>query len=57
MTSGGQCVMTYGAVPMLLLSVNSSDMHTLEVRQLYTIICSYTHTSRALTCMYRWQSI
>ena len=38
MTSGGQCVMTYGAVPMLLLSVNSLDMHTLEVCQLYTII-------------------
>ena len=34
MTSGGQCVMTCGAVSMLLWSVNSWDMHTLEVSQL-----------------------
>ena len=31
MTSGGQCVMTAGAVLMLLSSANSWDMHTLEV--------------------------
>ena len=37
MTSGGQCVMTTGTALMLLWSVNSLDMHTLEVSQLYTI--------------------
>ena len=31
MTSGGQCVMTAGAALMQLWSVNSWDMHTLEV--------------------------
>ena len=31
MTSGGQCVMTTGISLMLLWSVNSWDMHTLEV--------------------------
>ena len=31
MTSGGQCVMTAGAVQMLLSSASSWDMHTLEV--------------------------
>ena len=31
MTSGGQCVMTAGAVLMLQWSASSWDMHTLEV--------------------------
>ena len=31
MTSGGQCVMTSGIAPILLWSVSSWDMHTLEV--------------------------
>ena len=31
MTSGGQCVMTAGAALMQLWSVNSWNMHTLEV--------------------------
>ena len=31
MTSGGQCVMTCGTALMLLWSVSSWDMHTLEV--------------------------
>ena len=33
MTSGGQCVVTAGMPPMLQLSVNSWDMHTLEVSE------------------------
>ena len=41
MTSGGQCVMTTGVDLMLLLSVNSWDIHTLEVSQLYTYSCTY----------------
>ena len=31
MTSGGQCVMTYGTALMPLQSASSQDMHTLEV--------------------------
>ena len=31
MTSGGQCVMTFGIQQMLLLSASNWDTHTLEV--------------------------
>ena len=31
MTSGGQCVMTYGTALMLLWSASNCDMNTLEV--------------------------
>ena len=34
-TSGGQCVMITGTTLMPLWSVNSWDMHTLEVSSIY----------------------
>ena len=35
MTSGGQCVMTFGTALMLLWSASNWDMHTLEVGGFY----------------------
>ena len=52
MTSGGQCVMTAGAVLMQLWFVCSWDMHTLEVsgnngivKMQYFIICTHSKIS------------
>ena len=43
MTSGGQCVMTFGTALMLLWSASNWDMHTLEVSLLRSQLSVHIH--------------
>ena len=56
MTSGGQCVMTYGIPLMLLWSASSWDMHTLEVSVHVLVWLAISHLHQC-AFLYRCQGV